>query len=681
MKISHQARQLCTVIYVVLHLAAHYSAHWFEVMPGISIWYAPCGLAMAVLLLLGPSYWPLVLGTNLVTAYFGNTLGNWWSPLLFPALITLNYSCFAWLFKRRLSGLLSLDSFGKTSFLILILFLAPATLALSGTGLLRLIPMGSASNFWSSSFLWWLGDFTGLLTVVPAAVVFGKPLLQHEAIGVERPFSGSKLTLYRLLQTFILVAALVLAFAYAPLRSYNAFYICFIPLVWICLTQGLPGASLATLLVTMGGLSGIHFFGDGSEVLIVNFSVFIVAVACVGLGLGSVVSSRNEMQQRMLRSQKMESLGILAGGIAHDFNNLLTVILGNASLAKLDTEGNEPAQSSLEQIESASRAASKLCEQMLVYAGKASLKISNFELHAMARSTIAMLGSNIPKQCRVILQPTTRVARVMADENQLRQILITLLINASEAFGAEEGRIIIRTDKRLFSKEETRSYLASTPLKEGAYSVLEIEDNGPGMPADVLQRIFEPFFTTKFIGKGMGLAAVLGMVKGNGGGIFVRSKENAGTCFRLIFPAASTPVSSPSPLGSVVPSPPLPGGLVLVVDDDTGVRTLVSRSLKSIGFESIEAADGLEAVELFTQHRDDLCCVITDIAMPRMDGVEAFIQMNRLDPSIPVVLMSAYDPRRSLEKLGGLKPASYLNKPFDHHGLEIELTRILGDTP
>jgi len=675
MKLPIKDRQFCSLIYLLLHFAAHVSARLFEVMPGISIWYAPCGLALAILFLLGPRQAPLVFAANVVTAYTGEGLPEWWAPLFYPALLTANYTLFAWIGRRWLGAHFIPTTFAKAALFVLLMLTAPACTALVGNLVPLLSGFGDPAQFWPSVLRWWVGDFCGLITVVPAAVVFAGSWLREEPIPWASPREGPSVGLIIVLQATLLITLLTLTFVLEPLKAYHAFHLCFLPLIWICLDHGLPGATLGTLVTTLGGLIGIHYFGQSSHELIVNFLLFILAITGVGLGLGSVVSSRHMMQQRILRTQKMESLGVLAGGIAHDFNNLLTVILGNANLIRLDAEGNETVAASVSQIELASRKAADLCQQMLVYAGKAPLAVTSFELHGVIEKSIGMLGSAIPKDCRIIVQPPSAVARVLGDESQVRQVIITLLINAAEAMGDRAGRIIVRSDRRHLFKEDLRHHAADKQLEEGVYAILEIEDNGCGMSPEVLSRIYEPFFTTKFIGKGMGLAAVLGIVKANKGGISVISEKDVGTRFQLVFPAAEPP---PSP---AAPQPKRAsfavGGGVLVVDDDTAVRAVVVRCLGNLGFTTIQAGDGLEAVELFERHHESLCCVITDLAMPRMDGATALLQMRKIAPSVPVVLMSAYDPQRSLERLGGISPSGFIAKPFDLTSLEQHLRAIL----
>lgn len=542
MIISHQTRQMCIGAYVVLHFLTTYTASWFEVMPGISIWYAPCGLAMTLLFLLGPSYWPAVLAANLATAYLGHGLAEWWAPLLFPSLITLNYCLFALLLRRFFKAALLPDTLRRAAYFIVLMLLAPASMALFGSIAARLVAGLGMDGLWTAVLRWWVGDFCGILTVFPVAVVFVAPFLSKDSPAWWVPSGVRRPCLLISAQAATLFSCLALAFVIEPLRQYNAFYLCFLPLTWIALVHGLPGATLATLSVTIAGLAGIHCYGDSSEGLILNFFLFILAIAGVGMGLGAVVSSRHAMQQRFLAAQKMECFGIMAGGIAHDFNNLLTVVLGNASMARLDATAGSPLDESVAQIETAAKKASELCHQMLMYAGKAMVVHRVLDLHQHTAQNLQLVSGSLPAGCKLTHIPTAEPAWINADANQVGQALVTLLINASEAVPAGIGRIIVRTNRRHYVRADLRQFISEGTLEVGEYCTLEVEDNGCGIDPEVLGRIFEPFFSTKFIGKGMSLAAVLGIVKRHHGAIAVSSRLGQGTHFRVIFPAVNGPL-------------------------------------------------------------------------------------------------------------------------------------------
>jgi PAS domain S-box-containing protein len=739
-----------------------------------------------------------------------------------------------------------------------------------------------------------------------------------------------------LAQASVLLLCLWLVFALEPLPRYNAFYLCFLPLIWICLRHGLPGATLATLAITMGSLIGMHITGASTE-LVVSFLMFELTVAVVGLGLGSAVTRRNEVEQslvvsenrfdrvisgaqlglwdwdvrtrqavynqrwaemlgyrldeiepthgsweklvhpadrervqralavhlegrspiyevefrirtkdqhwrwihsrgsvvardaeqkpllvsgthlditdrkraeaeahrllqiieattdfvlttdtrgeiihanaalvalldgadaaslrgrmleeifppaasramldeaipttlktgswhgeillrtprgrevpvsqvamvhrdaesdtptlsfvmrdisrqkkteaenienerRILQVQKSESLGVLAGGIAHDFNNLLTAMLGNANLARLDLPAESPVHGPLVQIENAAARAAELCQQMLAYAGRSPLTFTEIDLTSLIEDTHQLLQVSIGKKIKVDLELTRPLAYVRAAPAQMQQVIMNLALNASEAIGDNAGRIAIRTSSRTLTSAELRERYHATNHAPGNYVILEVEDTGCGIPPEALARIFEPFFTTKFTGHGLGLAAVMGIVKSHAGAIHVTSAVGRGSVFRLLFPAVKAPVAAPQP--PIENAGEWTGrGTVLVVDDEPGVRAIVARVVETFGFTAQVARDGLEGVELFREHAGSLRLVLLDLTMPRMDGEQAFLEMNRIRPEVPVVLMSGFSEKLTVERFSSPKPAGFLAKPFDRKTLQAKILPLVG---
>jgi two-component system, cell cycle sensor histidine kinase and response regulator CckA len=924
MKLSFPRPIIACAVYFALHFAAHVSASVFEVAPGLSIWYPPCGLALSLLVLLGPRYAPWVFVTNSIAAFLTPGLSVWWSPLLFPALITLNYTVAACLVRKYSGPRLLPGGPRDTLVFALAIIGAPAGVAVTGTLLLQFMGLASPAEFIRSSTQWWVGDVSGLLTVVPVVMVFVAPWLQGEAaVASTRRGRGSSVGAM-LIKAFVLIASLWAVFFFDPFAQYHPFYLCFLPLIWICLRHGLPGATLATLAITMGSLIGLHFTGSTND-LIIGFLLFELTVAVMGLGLGSAVTRRNEAERelaesealldrviagaqlglwdwdvvkqqvaynqrsaeiigddlraggpvqtrllyesvhpadrerleqslqahldgrsplheadyrirgkendwrwihargsivardneghplrvsgthldvtdrkraeaetgrllkiidtttdfiltahldgriiyanaallrllgiadldalrgrswdavfpeatlyiiqsetlpavtrdghcqsevvlrdgqkravtvsqvavlhreeesdaptvsfvmrdvtrqkmaeaenienerKMLHIQKSESLGVLAGGIAHDFNNLLTAMLGNASLARLDLPDDSPVQSSLVQIEAAATRAAELCQQMLAYAGRSPLSVADVDVTVLIEGTKKLLQVSIGKKTQIELQLAQPLPVIRAAPAQMQQIVMNLVLNASEAIGENAGRIVIRTSSRHFQEAELNRQFLSTSLTAGPYVLIEVSDTGCGMSRETLARIFEPFFTTKFTGHGLGLAAVMGIVRSHGGGISVSSTPGRGSTFTIAFPSAkeSTPPVAVSrtvhPFGRAA-------GLALVVDDEVHVRDLVARILSTLGFTVVTAVDGVDAVECFKRDADKLRIVLLDLTMPRMDGEAAFLEMNRINSNVPVVLMSGFSEKLTLERFIARKPAGFLAKPFD----------------
>ncbi len=923
MKFRFSRPAIACAVYFILHFAAQFSATLFEVGPGLSIWYPPCGLALALLVLLGTRYAPVVFVTNVLAAFLTSGLSVWWAPVVFPALITTNYTLAAWLVRRSVAPSLLPGNTRETVVFALAIVGAPAGVSVLGTLLLQVMGLSAPADFARSSIQWWVGDVSGLLTVVPVAMVFVGPWLRGETISGARglaPVAGWSAIA---IKAVALIGCLWMIFFLEPFARYTPFYLCFLPLIWICLRHGLPGATLATLAITMGSLIGLHFTGSTDD-LVIRFLLFELTVAVMGLGLGSAVSRRNEAERRLAESeakldrviagaqlglwdwdladqrisynqlyadmighakesrepvqitpdlrvhpadreramgslrahlegrsplheadyriqgkdnewrwihsrgsivardkagrplrvagthldvtdrkraeeeagrllkiidattdfiltvsidgrviyanaallkllgiekletlrgrrwdaifpeetcrrletetlpvvartglcqgelmlkdaqgkmltaskvavlhrdeesdvatvsfvmrdvtrqkqaevenienerkmlliQKSESLGVLAGGIAHDFNNLLTAMLGNASLARLDLADDSALHGPLSQIETAATRAAELCQQMLAYAGRSPLTISEVDVTGLIEETRQLLQVSIGKKTEIELQLAQPLPVIRAASAQMQQIVMNLVLNAAEAIGENTGRITLSTRSQRFEADELNRRFLSAPLAAGPYVLIEVTDTGCGMTRETMARIFEPFFTTKFTGHGLGLAAVMGIVRSHGGGISVTSEVGKGSTFSVVFPSAvgstpSIPVSKTlSPFGRAA-------GLALVVDDEAHVRNLVAKILTMLGFSVITAVDGLDALEQFRREGDKLQVVILDLTMPRMDGEQAFLEMHRMKPHVPVILMSGFSEKLTLDRFVVTKPAGFLAKPFD----------------
>jgi nitrogen-specific signal transduction histidine kinase/CheY-like chemotaxis protein len=385
---------------------------------------------------------------------------------------------------------------------------------------------------------------------------------------------------------------------------------------------------------------------------------------------------RVRMERKLQESQKLESLGVLAGGIAHDFNNLLTGILGNASFARMDIPANSPAQISLEQVEIASQRAAELCKQMLAYSGKGRFVVQQIDLSALVRETGDLLQVSISKNCVLKYALATDLPAIIADATQIRQIIMNLVINASEAIGDKSGVISIATGVI----EADRAYLTEAHLSpnipEGEYVFLEVSDNGIGMSAETRARIFDPFFTTKFTGRGLGLAAVLGIVRGHHGAMKVYSEVGRGTAFKLLLPCAEGPADAAPDL----PAAPLAwrgSGTMLVVDDEDTVRNTTRRMLERIGFEVLMASDGAEALEVFHREGSRIAGVLLDLTMPHLDGNATFTELRRLDPEVRVLLVSGFNEQEAVTRFAGKGLAGFLQKPFKPDTLYSKLQSIL----
>jgi two-component system, cell cycle sensor histidine kinase and response regulator CckA len=368
------------------------------------------------------------------------------------------------------------------------------------------------------------------------------------------------------------------------------------------------------------------------------------------------------MEEQMLHAQKLESLGVLAGGIAHDFNNILMSVIGNADLALMRINKESPAVENLRQIERAAARAADLAKQMLAYSGKGKFVTECLDLNLLLEEMLHMLEVSISKKAVLRLNLTSPLPTVEADATQLRQVVMNLVINASEAIGDKSGVIAITTGCMDCNKNYLKNVWLSDNLGEGFYVYLEVADTGCGMPKETLARIFDPFFTTKFSGRGLGMAAVLGIVKGHRGAIRVYSEPGKGSTLKILLPACGRPAevfehdsSNDGWQGS---------GTVLLVDDEETVRGIGCAMLKELGFVPITAEDGREALTLFKQ-RPDISFVIMDLTMPHLDGEQCFRELRQLSPEVKVIMTSGYNEHEVTQKFAGKGLSGFMQKPYN----------------
>jgi PAS domain S-box-containing protein len=379
------------------------------------------------------------------------------------------------------------------------------------------------------------------------------------------------------------------------------------------------------------------------------------------------------MERRLLESQKMESLGVLAGGIAHDFNNLLLAIMGNASLALLDVSPFSSAHESLRHIEAIAQRATDLTQQMLAYSGKGHFVVQKINLNTILQEMNPMLQASVPPGAQLQFQLAPILPPVEADIVQLRQLIMNLVDNAAEAIQPAGG--LIRLETRLQHLEVALPTVSGL-LQPGEYVVLEITDTGGGMEPAVLARVFEPFFTTKFTGRGLGLAVVLGIIRGHKGAIDAASQPGQGTCFTIFLP--SQPVAIEPPPEDAPPSTAAQGGdTVLVIDDEEMIRSVTQRVLKRLGYEVLLSDDGIHGLEVFQAHADRISCVLLDLTMPRMNGEETFRAIQRIRPDTRVILMSGFTEEDATRQIGAKGLAGFLQKPFTISELHEKINAIL----
>ena len=402
-------------------------------------------------------------------------------------------------------------------------------------------------------------------------------------------------------------------------------------------------------------------------------------------GVITDISERKQAEQERLRleklffhAQKFESLGVLAGGIAHDFNNILMAILGNAELARMRIGDESSAASNLNEIEKAATRAADLTKQMLAYSGKGRFMVEDLDMNRLLEKMVTLLQVSLPKKVTLRLDRYQPLPTVSADASQMQQIVMNLVINASEAMEDEGGVVTISTG----SIECNQGYLTEVWLdetvSEGIYVYLEVADTGCGMDQGTMTKMFDPFFTTKFTGRGLGMAAVQGIVKGHKGAIKVSSELGKGTTFRILLPAS----------GILAELPPLPhgnpnsntgqwqgSGTVLLVDDEETVRGIGVEMLKLLGFTPITAVDGLDAIRTF-KDLPDIAFVILDLTMPCMGGEQCFRELRELDPEIKVILSSGYNEKEVTGKFAGKGLSGFIQKPYNLSELEAAIKRV-----
>jgi PAS domain S-box-containing protein len=372
---------------------------------------------------------------------------------------------------------------------------------------------------------------------------------------------------------------------------------------------------------------------------------------------------RLELERQIQHAQKLESLGVLAGGVAHDFNNLLMGVIGNAELMNISLPTSSPARTYLNGIRDAARRAAELSTQMLAYSGKGKLIVEALDLSAAITGMAQLIGASTGKKVEVRFDLDPALPPLDGDLSQLRQVVVSLVANASEAIGEQGGTISISTSTCKCSRDDLRETYVDDNLPEGCYIKLVVSDDGPGMDQETLSKIFEPFFTTKFVGRGLGLAALLGIVRGHHGAIKVASEVGKGTTVTVLFPISDQPIRV-KPIDEIVDETWKGSGLVLLVDDEETVRLVTSGMLEVLGFDVITAADGHEAVDAFRQHRDEVTVVILDKKMPRMNGVEAYFELRNIKDDVKVILCSGEDEDKATRPLAGQELAGFIQKPF-----------------
>jgi PAS domain S-box-containing protein len=372
------------------------------------------------------------------------------------------------------------------------------------------------------------------------------------------------------------------------------------------------------------------------------------------------ITERKRFEQKLREGQKLESLGVLAGGLAHDFNNLLTGIMGNAGLALDSLPKSAPERSNLSDVMRASESAAHLTRQMLAYSGKGRLVVRPLNLSAVVREITPLIHTSISKNVRLELDLRDDIPQVRADASQMQQLIMNLVINGAEAIGEGGGTVKVTTRAEEIEEGQTREFPDNRP---GAYTCLEVSDTGCGMDEETKSKIFDPFFSTKFTGRGLGLAAVSGIVRGHHGAFSVRSAPGKGSTFRVVLPVCEDKVRLAAS-GSDAMRDLCGSGTILVVDDEEIVRCTAKSVLERCGYRVLLAENGLEGMEQFRAMSSEIALVLIDMTMPVMSGEEALRLLKAMRKDLRVIASSGYSEAEAMERFGGNGVAAFLEKPY-----------------
>ena len=397
-----------------------------------------------------------------------------------------------------------------------------------------------------------------------------------------------------------------------------------------------------------------------------------ISARMVGLAI-----EHDRLEQQLREATKMEAIGVLAGGIAHDFNNMMAAVMGNAEITTSALPQDSPVRVNLERIVSTCVAASDLCKELLAYAGRSNSVKETLDCNLLVKELGDLMVAGLSKKVSMVFEIDETPHSIVADRSHLRQVFMNLMTNASDALGKNEGRIVVGTKSVSLGREDIETLISYPPLQQGEYVCVWVSDTGAGMSPETRAKIFDPFFTTKSTGHGLGLAAVLGIVKSHKGAISVDSTLGVGTTFSVWLPlVASTSDlegAAPTTNTKVVPE----STRILVADDHASVRMVIVAHLESVGYTVVEAEDGQEAVDVFRNDPDGFDCVLLDHNMPKMDGEEVLVELQKIRSDVRVVLNSGFTEDEMLARFKGAGLAGVLHKPAPRNVLLDKIEKVL----
>ena len=390
------------------------------------------------------------------------------------------------------------------------------------------------------------------------------------------------------------------------------------------------------------------------------------------------ITDRKLSEEALFNAQKLESIGTLAGGIAHDFNNLMNSVLGQSALALHKLPKENPAVSNIQKAIKSSERVADLTKQLLAYSGRGKFLIDEIDLNALVHENIQMLELSISKTTELRLDLYSHAPRIMCDSSQIQQILMNLIMNGNEAMVPNPGVISIRTNIITIDHDtiEYSKYTAAS-LPAGRYAMLQVSDTGCGMNQETLSKIFDPFFTTKFTGRGLGLAAVLGIVKGHQGGLRITSDVSKGTMFEIVFPLAGLAMVNDGPERRTLPQVHGEWKTILVIDDEPSVIELLEDTLSASNFNIISALDPVNGIEIYREQHQHISMVVLDYSMPKLNGKAVFDELLKIDSAVKVLLCSGYSEEETMSGFTTARPSGYFQKPYDTDELVQRVAAII----
>jgi signal transduction histidine kinase/ActR/RegA family two-component response regulator len=395
-------------------------------------------------------------------------------------------------------------------------------------------------------------------------------------------------------------------------------------------------------------------------------------------------TERRRLEDAVRQTQKLESVGVLAAGVAHDFNNVLTAILGNVSLvrrrlAKLGSDAQ--LDELLAAAERAGNRAADLVRQLLNYVGKGHREARPVDICQVTKDALAIVQASVSRKITIRRDVPRDCPTIEADVGQLQQLVLNLVLNGAEAIGDNYGEVSIRVRVRDVPETELAGMYAGFALPRRRYTEIEVRDTGVGMDEHTLQQIFDPFFTTKFMGRGLGLAAALGIVRSHRGGIAVRSAPGKGSTFTVLLPAEQE-TGAPMTVAESITEVARGEGLVLVVDDEVAIRSLIQHTLEELGYTVLTAEHGTQALELFDRIGHDIVLILLDLVMPVLDGPETAAALHSRKPDVPILVMSGIADDEALRRFSNVRIAGFVSKPFgpDQLAQAVAMARLADNT-